>query len=291
MRRALCLALALAAWPVAGARAQSPQAAVRASRYEEGARALVASPLEAAGPRQALLESWVESLERAPTDPLADAAIALVRARFDEAEDPLPLAQRVLALDASRCEPVAERELLLLQGALASAHWSLAELEQRGAALAPGWIRHWWTLGPLGPIGDPLALADAPGATATLVAPGLARAHIDARGRAAAWRTLELPPWQVRFAPENAVAPDAGWMLVATAFATAASVPAWLELDARGSVGLRAFELVQGSERPSGDLGNPSFAWSLNGAPPRNVDFAAGERSGLERAPVLLREG
>ena len=271
----------------------TPLAMAAQSPYEEGARALVASPLEAAGPRQALLESWLERVERDPLDPLADAVFTLLRARFDEAEDPAALAERVLALDAARHEPVAERELLLLQGDLAAAHWGTAELAERGPALRRGWIRHWWTLGPLGPLGDPLAvLGDEPGAdTASLVAPGFGLEHRAAHGRAQRWQAHELAPWQVRFTPADLVEQDMGWLLVATVFESTASVPAWIEFDARGSRGLHEFELAQGGTRASGELGNPSFAWSLNGASPRSVDFTQGERSGIERTQVLLREG
>lgn len=287
------LALGVAVTGV-GASARAPAAVVEPRVDEDYARALLEDHVLRAGEVDAVAREWIERLGREPAHPLAQVALAFVDRWLDRAEDPEAVRDALLALPDAGLAPAAREVLRRLQAEVRRARLLLdAPLDElRSAELHPDHLRHVAVLGPLGPLGDPLAVERL---GERLADPGFEHEHDPAPGVSGrlTWRALDrsgLQPW---VAPADALWPMAGLALLAADVDVERAGPAWLEVDL--SATSPAARLNDASTSPRGDwfarVGNPSFQWSLNGSPARLVELVGAERRDVEHLPVTLRAG
>ncbi|MGQ0552259.1 MAG: tetratricopeptide repeat protein [Planctomycetota bacterium] len=260
----------------------SPGAAAQDPAWEDYARRLVDSPLEATGDRDLLAADWLALLREQPQHPLAEATLRRLASVLDELDDPRAAGEALLALsfpESTPLTPLAAQRLLRLQ-ALCRTVWSPAE--DLGADLFPAYLRQFLVLGPLGPVAHPLGHREA---RSQFADPGFERAHASGLpatlsrlyGEELSWAPLERSRLSPFVTPSDLWARARGQVLLAAPFDAPGGGPAWLEIESRGG----------GRAGP----GRLPFQWSLNGAEPQLVESYAEEASAVRRVPVVLRAG
>lgn len=261
-----------------------------AAQEADWAALLTDAPALAAGDRDAVAHQWLDALDHQPRHPLAGAALALLAAVTTDLCDPAALRARLVAFDGSRLAPQHQAAFARLAGRARAADASQA-LEA-----FPQLLSQFWVLGPLGPLQDDLALAIAP---ELLADPGLDSEH-DGPSGSLRWRPLPRASLAERVEPDGAVDGSVGYVMLAAVVHVPGGGPAYIELDLADPASdddvLDAPFGYGGSSFRGPVLGGtpsrfPGFALGLAGGEQWVTELHLGDRSFVQRQPVVLADG
>lgn len=240
----------------------------QATDTEAWARQLVDNPALAAGDLDAAVGQWLAMVAAEPGHPLAEGTLRLVGLMQDRAADPAAIAQEVLALPAQGLTPLAARQLEVLQGI---ARASRLPVSDPPAQLYPDFLQQAFVLGPLKPLGNPLAAREP---SPEFTEPGFGAAHPGVDGEVR-WQPLQRSPLVRAFDPASLYEPARGVGLMAFVFDVPEGGPAWIEV---------------GQRRGGNGLMSP-FALSVNGEAPMLVEHLHDDGPPVERRSVMLNAG
>jgi len=260
MARVLTLATALVLL-AAPARAQQQ------TDIEAWAARLVDNAALGQGDLDAAIDEWLGMVRAEPGHPLAEGTLRLVGLMQDRAADPAAAAKMILALPAQGLTPLAARQLEVLQG---QARATRLPVSDPPADAYPGFLAHAFVLGPLLPLGHPLAARDP---SPEFAAPGFDVPHAGVDGEVR-WAALDRQPLSRTVAPGEAFEPARGWGLLAFVFDVPECGFAWIEV---------------GQRRAGSTL--PPYAFAINDEAPIVVEHLHDDARPVERSFAALRTG
>ncbi len=252
---------------------------------ETWARALVDSPFHANGDSDALVASWLDLVEKEPQHPLAEATLRMLQGT--STEDMTPVNARVLALDQAKFSLAAAAILNDMQ--------SSTRVETTPRDKLGTWKRDDLYAGTLasasilGPLGEPY---DGSFRTKLFSQPDFEHEHTSITRRAIHWRPLERLLAYSSIYLDSEVWPATGWAMLCFEFDIERGGPAWIDFDLSDAIGptyLTTLSTWEGSWKQA--LPDPSWSYSINGAPETAVDYLPKQRKVSERTPVVLRTG
>lgn len=245
------------------------------------ARLLVDHPLLASGDRDRVLGNWLDLIEAEPGHPLVEGTLQLIEAHGSELDDPAAFHARLADLSADGMDALAARQLERLT-VLSAVRWGSFPLTQDG--LFHSYLSVFEVLGPLAPIGHPLAFADP---TPLLREPGFGGVHAGVDGEVR-WRPFLREHQRPYVMANTEIEASTGQALVAARFDVPEGGPAWLEIEAvAGGGGVFAFSGIKSVS----SRGTPSYSFSLNGEEPVIVERFSRETGAVWRQAVTLRVG
>jgi len=260
----------------------TPQASGQDIPAETWARLLVDHPLMASGDRDRVLGSWLDLIEEEPGHPLVEGTLKLIEAQGTVQDDPAAFYARVAELSAEGMDPLAARQHERLTVFTAVRWGPVGQLTPD--QLFRSYLGMFEVLGPLGPLGHPLAFTDPP---PQLRDPGFLRAHEGVDGDVE-WKRVMLEGHRPYVMANTALSTSNGWALVAARFDVPEGGPAWLEIEAEPGGG-DSFAFSGATQVPT--RGAPSYAFSLNGEEPVIVERLSAESGNVWRQPVTLNVG
>ena len=197
------------------------------------------------GDLDAAIGEWLGMVRAQPGHPLAEGTLRLVGLLQERAADPAAVAKAVLAMPAQGLTPLGARQLEVLQG---QARATRLPVSDPPADAYPGWLAHAFVLGPLKPLGHPLAARDP---SPEFGDPGFGEPHEGVDGEVR-WAALDRHPLSRTIAPAEAFEPARGWALMSFVFDVPECGFAWIEVgQRRAGSALPPYALVINDEKPS----------------------------------------
>jgi tetratricopeptide (TPR) repeat protein len=249
---------------------------------ETWARLMVDHPLAAKGDRDRVLGSWLDLIEEEPGHPLVEGTLRLIESQGGVMDDPAGFQARVAEFSPEGMDALARRQLERM-AMRAFIGWAPLPWGSQAPQFET-YLDEYAVLGPLGPVGNPLAFSEPP---AQLRDPGFERAHAGVDGEVR-WQSVMRHRYGPYVMANAALSDNSGWALVAARFDVTEGGPAWLEIDAvpGGGPGFP----FSGTSRVA-SRGTPSYAFSLNGEEPVIVERMSRETGAVRRQAVTLHTG
>jgi hypothetical protein len=244
-----------------------PTRAQQQQDFDTWAKKLVDSEALGAGDLDGAIAEWLSMVRAQPGHPLAEGTLRLVGLMQERAADPAAVAKAVLALPAQGLTPLGARQLAVLQG---QARATRLPVSDPPADAFPGWLAHAFVLGPLKPLGHPLAARDP---SPEFGDPGFGAPHAGVDGDVR-WAALDRHPLSRTLAPAEAFEPARGWALVDFVFDVPECGFGWIEI---------------GQRRAGSAL--PPYALVINDEPPIVVEHLHDDAPPVERTFAVLRTG
>jgi len=135
----------------------APALRAQQTDVEAWATRLVDNAALGAGDLDGAVEEWLGMVAREPGHPLAEGTLRLVGPMLERTADPTLVATRVISLPAQGLSPLAARQLEVLQGVTRATRLPATDPP---AEAFPSFLKHGFVLGPLPPLGNPLAARD-----------------------------------------------------------------------------------------------------------------------------------
>jgi len=245
----------------------APAPRAQQTDVETWAARLVDDPAMARGDLDSAARGWLDMVRAEPGHPLAEGTLRLMGMIQGRAADPTALASAVLALPATGLTPLGARQLEVLQGVNAAAR---LPVDDPPADLYPGFLSRAFVLGPLPPLGNPLAERER---SPEFAEPGFDQPHAGVEGEVR-WRPLPRYPLSRGFEPASLFEPARGWALLAFVFDVPHCGPGWIEIGQR-----RAGAVL------------PPYAFSLDGGQPVVIEQLHVEGSPISRTFAMLNSG
>jgi tetratricopeptide (TPR) repeat protein len=252
---------------VGGLLLATPALRAQQADVEAWAARLVDNAALGAGDLDGAVEEWLGMVAQEPGHPLAEGTLRLVGLMQERAADPTLVATRVISLPSTGLSPLAARQLEVMQGVIRATRLPVAD---RPEEAFPSFLKHGFVLGPLPPLGNPLAARDP---SPQFGEPAFGKVHVGVDGDVR-WLPYERLALSRAFEPALVYEPARGMALLAFVFDVPECGFAWIEIG----------------QRRSGNALAP-YAVSINGEPPIVVEHLHEDASPMERHFAALRTG
>lgn len=259
-------------------------AGVDDARLASFAHALVDGPN--AGHTDAEVLQRLALVRDEPANPLCELALMLAARNSDDMADPWAYARELAGLQPNGLDAPARARLARLQTEERLARLAPAELERAARSDAfPDYSSSVRILAPLegpNPPSEWGAIASAPESVQLC---GL-------RGCDVRWQSARRGNLSAQIQPADWVEPVEGCALVCFELDHPRGGAGYLEIDTSGSYAAREIDNLAARDRAwSSAAGDPTWWWSLDGAPARKVDPFDDTRPRLVREPVVFHAG